>query len=59
VTIALFLVLLGNENTSTNLTHAGGYVVFGFAALGAYLFAGSASVATGSTAYPLGKPLVS
>lgn len=58
VDIALILVFLGNEQTSTSLNHAGGYTVFGFATLGAYLFAGAASAATGGKAYPLGRPLV-
>ncbi len=57
VTIALALVLLGNELTSPNLTKAGGYVAFLFAGLGIYLFAGSAAAATGSKPFPVGKPL--
>lgn len=57
VDLALVLVLLGNEFTSPNSTRAGGYVAFAFAALGIYLFAGSASAATGSKGFPLGKPL--
>ena len=58
VDIALFLVLLGTVNASANLTKAGGYVVLVFAALGAYLFFGSASQATGGQALPLGRPLL-
>lgn len=57
VDLALVLVLLGNEETSTSLTKAGGYVTFVFAALGIYLFAGASSAATGSKAFPLGRPL--
>lgn len=57
VTIALALVLLGNELTSPNLTKAGGYVAFLFAGLGIYLFVGSAAAATGSKPFPVGKPL--
>lgn len=49
VDLALALVLLGNKRTSTALTHAGGYVVLLFAALGVYLFAGAASAATGAS----------
>lgn len=57
IDLALVLVLLGNENTSTTLTKAGGWVVFAFAVIGVYLFAGSASVATGGKPFPLGKPI--
>jgi succinate-acetate transporter protein len=58
VDIALLLVLLGNEQTSTTLTKAGGWVTFVFAGLGIYLFAGASAAATGSKAFPLGKPLL-
>lgn len=57
VDIALILVLLGNERASAGLTHAGGYFVFSFAALGVYLFGGAASAATGGKPFPLGKPI--
>lgn len=57
IDLALVLVLLGNTQTSPALTRAGGCVVFAFAALGVYLFAGAASVATGGRAYPLGRPV--
>lgn len=57
VDLALILVLLGNTQTSAGLTKAGGWVVFAFAALGAYLFAGASSVATGGPALPLGTPV--
>jgi succinate-acetate transporter protein len=57
VDLALVLVLLGNTQTSAGLTKAGGWVVFLFAALGAYLFAGASSVATGGPALPLGTPV--
>lgn len=57
VDVALILVLLGNENANANLSKAGGYVVFLFAALGVYLFAGSASAATGGKPFALGKPI--
>lgn len=43
---------------SSGLLKAGGYVVLVFAAIGAYLFFDSASVATGGKALPLGKPLL-
>jgi uncharacterized protein len=56
VDLALVLVLLGNEQTSSTLTKAGGWVTFVFAGLGVYLFAGASAAATGSTGFPLGKP---
>ncbi len=43
---------------SSGLLKAAGYVVLVFAAIGAYLFFDSASVATGGKALPLGKPLL-
>lgn len=58
VDLALILVLLGNEQASEGLTRAGGFVAFAFAALGVYLFAGSASAATGGKPFELGKPVL-
>jgi uncharacterized protein len=43
---------------SSGLLKTAGYVVLVFAAIGAYLFFDSASVATGGKALPLGKPLL-
>jgi succinate-acetate transporter protein len=58
VDVALLLVLLGTEEASTGLLKAGGYVVLVFAAVGAYVFYGAASLATGgSKGVPLGKPI--
>jgi len=37
---------------------AGGYVALVFAALGVYLYASTAAVATGGRALPLGRPLL-
>ena len=45
-------------NASTGLVKTAGYVVLLFAAVGVYLFFGSASVATGGKALPLGKPIL-
>lgn len=56
VDVALLLIFLGTNETSTNLLKAGGYVVLAFAALGVYLFASTASVATGGRPLPLGRP---
>jgi succinate-acetate transporter protein len=58
VDVALLLVFLGVNQTSTGLLKAGGYVALVFAALGAYLFFNTASQATGGPALPLGKPLM-
>jgi hypothetical protein len=56
IDLALLLVFLGVNETSTGLLKAAGYVVLLFAAIGVYLYASTASVATGGRAYPLGKP---
>ena len=58
VDVALLLVLLGTAQTSTSLLKTGGYVVLAFAAVGIYLFFGSASQATGGMALPLGRPIL-
>ena len=58
VAVALLLVFLGVNQTSTGLLKAGGYVALVFAAIGVYLYASTASVATGGGAYPLGRPTV-
>jgi uncharacterized protein len=56
VTLAVLLVLLGVEQTSTGLLKAGGYVLLAAAASGVYLFFNSLSVATGGKPLPLGRP---
>ncbi|MCW2675293.1 MAG: putative transrane protein [Modestobacter sp.] len=58
VDVALLLVLLGTANGDTSLTRAGGYVVFAFVLVGAYLFLNGMSVATGGREYPLGTPVL-
>jgi succinate-acetate transporter protein len=58
VDIALLLVLLGTVNASTSLTKAGGYAVFAFVLVGAYLFVNSMLTATGGRALPVGRPLL-
>ncbi|HEY1627738.1 MAG TPA: GPR1/FUN34/YaaH family transporter [Streptosporangiaceae bacterium] len=58
VDLALLLVFLGVNQSSTGLTKTAGYVVLVFAALGAYLFASTASQATGGAGFPLGRPLL-
>jgi succinate-acetate transporter protein len=56
VAVALLLVFLGVNQTSSGLLKAAGYVVLVFAALGAYLYASTAAVATGGKPMPLGRP---
>ncbi|MCK9930580.1 GPR1/FUN34/YaaH family transporter [Frankia sp. Mgl5] len=59
VDAALLLLLLGTTNTSTALTHAGGYVVFAVVAVATYLYVGILFAETGGKAFPLGKPVIS
>jgi succinate-acetate transporter protein len=58
VDLALLLSLLGLTQGSAGVSKAGGYAELAFAALGVYLFASTASVATGGRPLPLGRPLV-
>jgi succinate-acetate transporter protein len=58
VEVALVLVLAGTVNGSSGLSKAGGIAVFAFAAVGAYVFASSLSVATGGRPLPLGRPII-
>jgi hypothetical protein len=58
VDVALLLVLLGTAQSSTGLLKAGGVVALAFAAVGAYIFVGTAAQATGGPAVPLGKPVL-
>jgi len=58
IDVALLLLLIATINASSGLTKTAGYVVLVFAAVGVYLFFGSASVATGGKALPLGKPVL-
>ena len=56
VDLALLLSFLGVNESSAGAAKAGGYAAF--AVLGVYLFASTASVATGGRALPLGRPLL-
>ncbi len=58
IDVALLLLLINTFSASSGLTKTAGYVVLVFAAIGVYLFFGSASVATGGKALPLGKPIL-
>lgn len=58
VDVALILVLIGVIQVSPNLLKAGGATAFLFAAVGIYIFFGTASIATGGKAIPLGRPIL-
>jgi uncharacterized protein len=58
VDLALLFVLLGTANNSAGLLKVGGVIALVFAALGAYIFVGSAAQATGGGAVPLGRPVL-
>ena len=58
IDVALLLLLINTFHASSGLTKTAGYVVLAFAAIGVYLFFGSASVATGGKPLPLGRPLL-
>ena len=58
IDVALLLLFINTIHASSGLTKTAGYVVLVFAAVGVYLFFGSASVATGGKAFPLGKPVL-
>jgi len=56
--IIVTVAWLADAPPNTDLLKVGGYVVFAFAALGAYAFLGAASASLGGRGYPLGPPLV-
>jgi succinate-acetate transporter protein len=58
VDVAVILVLIGTIQVEPNLLKAGGATAFLFAAVGIYIFFGSASMATGGKAVPLGRPIL-
>jgi uncharacterized protein len=58
VDVALLLVFLSVNESSAGMSKAGGYVVLVFAAIGVYLYANTASVATGGRPLPLGNPVI-
>jgi succinate-acetate transporter protein len=58
IDVALALILAGTIRGSENLNKAGGWVALAFAAVGAYLFLGTASQATGGEPLPQGPPLL-
>jgi uncharacterized protein len=58
VDVAVILILVGVASLSANWLKAGGSVAFLFATVGIYIFFGTASVATGGKALPLGRPIL-
>jgi succinate-acetate transporter protein len=58
IDLALLLVLLGTAQASTGLLKTAGVVVLAFAALGAYMFLGTVSVALGGKTMTLGNPIM-
>lgn len=58
VCAALAVVLVATIRGSADWQKAGGYIVFAFAAVGAYLYAGVAATATGGDPLPLGRPII-
>jgi len=58
VDLALLFVLLGTSGASTGEVKTGGYLVFAFCVVGAYLFADAYGAATGGKALPLGQAIL-
>ncbi|MBY4111486.1 hypothetical protein HQO82_20890 [Rhodococcus fascians] len=58
IDLAVLFVFLGAANSSTTQTSIGGYLVFSFVAVGAYLFLDSMSRATGGRGLPLGRSVL-
>jgi uncharacterized protein len=58
IDVALLLLFINTIHASAGLSKAAGYVVLAFAALGVYVFFGSASIATGGKPFPLGRPVL-
>ena len=56
--LALTFVLLGVSGGSSGDLKTAGAFVIAFAAVGMYVFAGAASVATGGKPFPLGRPVI-
>ncbi len=56
IDVALLLLFLSVNEGSAGLAKTAGYFILAFAAVGAYLFFHTASLATGGKAMPLGRP---
>ena len=57
IVLALVVLIFANENASTGLTTLAGWIVFAFAAAGAYIWLTVADTSLGGRGYPLGRPL--
>jgi succinate-acetate transporter protein len=57
IDVALLLILIGTAQGSSAILKTAGFVVLAFAAVGLYLFYGTASMATGGKGVPMGRPL--
>jgi hypothetical protein len=55
---ALLVLALATQNSSTGLTKLGGWIVFAFAAVGAYVYLSVSSAITGGPDVPLGGPVL-
>jgi hypothetical protein len=58
IDLALVAVLLGTLQASAGWLKVGGVLVFVFAAVGVYLYAGVAAAVTGGNGLPLGRPII-
>ncbi|MEP9395714.1 GPR1/FUN34/YaaH family transporter [Gordonia sp. VNK1] len=58
IDLALVLVLIATAQGSSAVQTAAGWVVFAFAAVGAYLFFDAMSTSTGGRALPIGRPVL-
>jgi uncharacterized protein len=58
IDLALFFVFIGTINASTGQLKTGGWFVFSFVAVGAYLFVDAMSAETGGPSLPLGRPIL-
>jgi succinate-acetate transporter protein len=58
IDLALAAVLIGTLRGSTGWLSLGGVLVFAFAAVGVYLYAGVAAAVTGGAGLPLGKSVL-
>jgi uncharacterized protein len=58
IDLALAFVYVGTSQSSASLTKVGGYFVFSFVVVGAYLFVDAMNCATGGKAFQLGNPVI-
>lgn len=59
IDLALVAILIGTLQSSSGWLKLGGYVVFAFAAVGAYIYLTVAEAITGGGELPLGRPVLS